>query len=84
MSHDPTPRTPRLASLRRWFDTDAPTPGDASEADEDADRIDLWRVLPFVGLHLGCVAVAWVGASWFAVGVAAALYAVRMFAITGF
>jgi stearoyl-CoA desaturase (delta-9 desaturase) len=80
MSRSPTPRTPRLASLRRWFDTAARTPAD----DADADRIDLWRVLPFAGLHLGCLAVAWVGVSWFAVGVAAALYAARMFAITGF
>jgi len=42
------------------------------------------RLLPFALMHLGCFLVIWVGWSWTAVGVAAALYAIRMFAITGF
>jgi stearoyl-CoA desaturase (delta-9 desaturase) len=42
------------------------------------------RVLTFVALHISCLAVFWVGWSWTAVTVAAALYLTRMFAITGF
>jgi stearoyl-CoA desaturase (delta-9 desaturase) len=42
------------------------------------------RVIPFALIHVACFAVIWVGWSWPAVAVAAALYAVRMFAITGF
>ncbi|MEO9112723.1 MAG: acyl-CoA desaturase [Lacunisphaera sp.] len=34
-------------------------------------------------LHLGCLGVIWTGGSWFAAGVAAALYFIRMFAVTG-
>jgi stearoyl-CoA desaturase (Delta-9 desaturase) len=41
-------------------------------------------VIPFVLLHLACFALIWVGWSWFAVGFAVFLYAVRMFAITAF
>ena len=73
-------RSPVAASVLRWFDTSADTRVD----DGDADRIDLVRALPFVALHLGCVAVLWVGVSTTALLVALALYLVRMFAITGF
>jgi len=67
------------ASVAAWFDSQAAaagTPGD--------DRIDLMRMLPFVAIHLGCLAVWWVGVSATAVTVAAALYVLRMFAITAF
>jgi stearoyl-CoA desaturase (delta-9 desaturase) len=39
---------------------------------------------PYVAMHLGCLAVFWVGWSWMAVAVAAALYVSRMFALTAF
>ena len=71
--------TPPLAALRRWFDTAA---ADLDEA--NADRIDWLRVAPFIGLHLACLGVFWVGVSPVAVAVAALMYALRMFAITGF
>ena len=71
-------RQPVRAALRRWFDTDSVLRADGP----GADRIDLLRVLPFVGLHLGCVAAIWVGVSGTALAVAAALYVLRMFAIT--
>jgi len=41
------------------------------------------RCIPFMILHLGCLGVIWVGISPLAVGVAVALYFVRMFAVTG-
>ncbi len=67
-------------AVLRWFDTaQAVAPTDA-----DIDRIDWLRVVPFVALHLACVAVVFVGFSWFAFWTAVALYAIRMFAITGF
>lgn len=42
------------------------------------------RIAPFAFLHLGCLGVLWAGVSPVAVGVAVALYWIRMFAITGF
>lgn len=54
----------------------------AEEAGEK--RVDWIRVTPFIGVHLMCLAPIWVGWSWTAVGVAVALYWIRMFAITGF
>ncbi|MFT3667659.1 MAG: fatty acid desaturase [Pseudoxanthomonas sp.] len=70
----------RLSTLSRWFDTEARTDDDVAHA----GRIDWLRAIPFLGMHLACVAVLWVGVSPIAVVVAVALYAVRMFAITGF
>ncbi|HSP91649.1 MAG TPA: hypothetical protein VLN08_12110, partial [Vicinamibacterales bacterium] len=46
--------------------------------------IDWVRTVPYIGVHLACLAVIWVGWSWAAVAVAAVLYLARMFAITGF
>ncbi|HEY0230299.1 MAG TPA: acyl-CoA desaturase [Dokdonella sp.] len=71
------------ASLRRWFDADAGDPLDP-RADARADQIDWLRAVPFIGMHLACAGVLWVGVSAFALGVALALYVVRMFALTGF
>lgn len=41
-------------------------------------------MIPFLLMHVACLAVIWVGFSWIALDVAVALYLVRMFAITGF
>ena len=52
------PRARRaLVALLRWFDNEAPGDGAPDE------RIDWLRVVPFIGLHLACFAVAWVGVS---------------------
>ena len=69
-----------LRSFLRWFDTET-----EAEAGADAQRIDWVRVIPFIGLHVAAVVgVYFVGFSWFAFWVAVGLYALRMFAITGF
>jgi stearoyl-CoA desaturase (delta-9 desaturase) len=68
----------KFAALIQWFDTHAVSP------DPDDDSIEWVRCVPFVALHLVCLGVFYVGWSWFAVGVSLSLYAVRMFAITGF
>lgn len=67
------------ASLKRWFDTEAEV-----GLDERADRIDWLRAIPFIGIHLACIGVYFVGISRCAVTTAIALYAIRMFALTGF
>ena len=82
---EPTVRTEskrgwRLAFLR-WFEGDEAAVAAVSEDDR---QVDWLRVTPFIGLHLSCLAVFWVGWSPVAVGVALLLYALRMFAITGF
>lgn len=70
-----------LVAVRRWFDTAAPSrPLDSSRA----DRADWLRVVPFIAMHLACLGVFWVGFSATALAVAVFLYALRMFAITGF
>ncbi len=48
------------------------------------ERMEWKRAIPFIILHIGCLGVIWVGWSPVAVGVAAALYVIRMFAVTGF
>ena len=69
-------------ALLQWFDTSL---SDKAEADHaGADRIDWMRTLPFVLMHAACLLVFVVGVSPIAVIVCAALYFLRMFAITGF
>jgi stearoyl-CoA desaturase (delta-9 desaturase) len=48
------------------------------------DEVEWFRVLPFFLLHLSCLLVWFVGWSWVAIGVAAALHLVRVFALTAF
>jgi len=72
----------RLAPVVRWFDSWALE--DQSSSPADRNRVDWVRIVPFVALHAACLGVLWVGWSPTAVGVAAALYVVRMFAITAF
>jgi stearoyl-CoA desaturase (delta-9 desaturase) len=79
-SPPPVARRGLATTLRRWFDTGV----GAANDDAADDRIDWLRAAPFVAMHLACAFVLVVGASWFALAVAAALYAVRMFALTGF
>ncbi len=67
-----------MHALRAWFDSYAALSAGPSRG------IDWTRVVPFVGLHLACLAVIWTGWSATALAVAAALYALRMFAITAF
>src|SRR5438105_2215275 len=47
-------------------------------------QVDWLRSIPFIGMHVMCLGVLWVGWSWTAVSVAMFFYALRMFAITGF
>lgn len=67
-------------TVRRWFDTSAVVQMD----EEREERIDWLRAAPFLAIHLACLGVIWVGVSPTALIVAGTLYAVRMFAVTGF
>ena len=62
-----------------WFDNYI---GDSQKPSTD-EKVRFWRIVPFVLLHLGCLAVIWTGVSWWAASFAAILYFVRMFAVTG-
>ncbi len=67
--------------LMKWFDSHEETglaPG------KDGNQMDRVRTIPFMIMHLGVLAVVWVGWSPVAVTVAVLLYGIRMFAITGF
>jgi len=69
-----------IRTLRQWFDSSV-----LPEIDPGRERdIDWGRLLPFIGMHVACLGVIWVGVSAVAVWTAVGLYFVRMFAITGF
>jgi stearoyl-CoA desaturase (Delta-9 desaturase) len=67
-------------SFRGWFVTPSKTSGLVMEGSE---RIDWLRCIPFMGMHLGCFAVFFVGWSWLALGIAFFLYGLRVFTLTG-
>ena len=80
------PRGGRISSWVRtvtcWFDSSTKEYSEAEKAEPYA--ADWLRLIPFAALHLMCFGVIWVGWSLVAVGVAAGLYIVHMFAITAF
>ena len=63
----------------KWFDN---TGSEYTAA--QGEEIDWWRIIPFVGIHLACLAVILVGVSPLALLVCLASYVIRMFAITAF
>lgn len=69
-----------LKSVALWFDsgvTTEPVPK------EEFWKIEWTRIFPLIVMHLAVIGVIWVGWSPVAVGVAVAMYFIRMFAITG-
>ena len=71
-----------LTAVIQWFDADH-APEGAEALRSAPDKVDWLRCIPFIILHLGCLAVVWVGASPFAVWTAVVLYFARMAAVTG-
>lgn len=49
----------------------------------DDERIDFPGSLPFLGMHLACLLVAWTGVTTTSLVICMAFYALRMFGITG-
>jgi stearoyl-CoA desaturase (Delta-9 desaturase) len=75
-------RLPRfLNSVIHWI---APPPNGETPDSQNSHRFDWVRAIPFIGMHLGCLAVFFVGWSWLAVTIAAGLYFARVFALTAF
>ena len=71
-----------VSYFSQWIDSEQNVSAPATDA-SNVDRINWFRCLPFLLLHLACIAVWWVGWSGFALCTAVGLYVVRMFAITG-
>ncbi len=82
-NHHPSIAKRALIRLRQWFDSDY-FPGGPDAARAKPDRFEWARAIPFIFIHAGCLFLPLVGWSWATVAVAAALYLLRMFAITGF
>lgn len=72
-----------LKSLMRWIDSWSTLSTPKTQTAENS-KIQWLRILPFILLHLACLAVFWVGVSWFAIGFMLAFYLIRMFSITAF
>jgi stearoyl-CoA desaturase (Delta-9 desaturase) len=71
-----------MRSILAWFDKTALEYDDSESAGKyEADWV---RLIPYLAVHAMCFGVFWVGWSGIALGVAAALYVVHMFAVTGF
>lgn len=79
-----------LNKILKWFDNEAAIKDadvfsvNPEEQPSNWQEIDWLRVVPFVLIHLACLAVIWVGFSWFALIFAILMYGIRMFAVTGF
>lgn len=69
-----------LRSIRSWFVNVSTSADEGAES----DSIEWMRIIPYMALHASAITVIWVGWSPTAVAVAAVLYFLRMFAITGF
>ena len=74
-------RSHLFMSIVRWLDSEA---GIEAYSASGSRQVEWIRIIPFLILHGMCLGVIWVGWSPVAVGVAALLYFLRMFAITAF
>jgi stearoyl-CoA desaturase (delta-9 desaturase) len=72
-----------LTPVINYLDSDY-FPEGAESVRQMPKRVEPGRCVPFLFLHLSCLAVIWVGTSETAVIVCAALFVVRMFAVTAF
>lgn len=70
-------------TFAQWLDSDYRRENQPDPSTLPA-KVNWQRTLPFIFLHLGCLAVFWVGISPLPVIASILLYWIRMFAITGF
>src|SRR5690606_2763862 len=70
-----------LKSLMRWIDSWS-TPISPQPRTAENSQIQWLRIFPFILLHLACLALFWVGVSWFALGCMLVVYLGRMFSVT--
>jgi stearoyl-CoA desaturase (Delta-9 desaturase) len=55
----------------------------STHIDSDHDDIMYPDLVPFLTVHLGCIAAIWTDVTWQAIAIGVVLYWLRMFAITG-
>lgn len=67
--------------ILKWFDNEQAA---SDQKGNDGEHIDLSRIIPFIAMHVACLAVFYVGYSHTALLVMCISYLVRMFAITAF
>ncbi|MDQ9951468.1 MULTISPECIES: acyl-CoA desaturase [Acinetobacter] len=72
-----------LRWIDSWSDSENAQVGASSEYVIEK-KIQWLRIIPFILLHIACLAAFWVGVSWFAVIFMLGFYFLRMFAITAF
>ena len=83
---------PSIASIRSllrrayrrviyWVTNDERYYGDN---ERQGEKVDVFRLVPFILIHTGCLGVFFVGVSTFAIALACTLYFARMFFITAF
>ena len=72
----------RFSKLIQWLKNDDALYENMTQA--DMHQIDKGRLALFIGLHIACLGVLFVGFSWYALLFAGLLYFIRMFAITAF
>lgn len=70
-----------LKTILSWFDNERAA---QQQHSVEGDHIDLSRIIPFIALHVACLAVFYVGYSHTALLVMVISYLIRMFAITAF
>lgn len=70
-----------LAAIYNWFNMEAFA---QKAAETKPNKINWLRISPFIGVHLACFAVVFVGFSTFSILTALFLYAFRVFSLTGF
>jgi len=73
----------KLSGIRKivnWFDSYADTESDHN----NNEKLNWLRIVPFILLHVSCIAIIWVGWSPIAVVIAVLFYALRMVGITAF
>ncbi|WP_151767881.1 acyl-CoA desaturase [Acinetobacter oleivorans] len=72
-----------LRWIDSWSDSENAQVGTSGEYVIEK-KIQWLRIIPFILLHIACLAAFWVGVSWFAVIFMLGFYFLRMFAITAF
>jgi len=70
------PLSTPIRVIGQWLDSDFRRE-DAPNTESLPDKINWERTLPFIFLHLGCLAVFLVGFSWVSAGAAIFLYLLR-------
>lgn len=72
-----------LNRVMQWIDSWS-RPIQAQTISPENKQIQWLRIIPFIILHIACLAVFYVGISWFALAFMLIFYLIRMFSITAF